>query len=290
MSEHQAAIVEQRALAFRHRFQLADEIREFLDVPAANISQNAHSFRRLHRAVRVFVMPLRSMPKPRETRKSLALREHIRSNASLTRGQRMRQQIALQTGDSRPVLQIAAFRRTFDNLLVFRRQTRDGAFQFAHRSQILIHPLLVFGTQLRFERRRFSPDRIQNALLPIHPTLLRGRRTSGRKDDAESSPAAAAGPDPPSSDCAESLSPNDSWHTPTCSERNRESPPIAARDHLIDRRAAGAAAGVNLAGNKRAHRRIVAVPRTRQSGGRTIQTLSPHGYRCGTVRAGRDKA
>ena len=53
--------------------------------------------------------------------------------------------------------------------------------------------------------------------------------------------------------------PNDSCDTPICSERKRELSPIFAREHLIDRRAAGSAAGERRAGHQRAHRVRMAV-------------------------------
>ena len=67
------------------------------------------------------------------------------------------------------------------------------------------------------------------------------------------------------------LSPNDSWQTPICSDRKRDSPPILRGDHLVDRRTAGPAAGERRARHQAAHRAVVLVARPGHAGRRIIE-------------------
>ncbi len=59
----------------------------------------------------------------------------------------MDQQVGLQLGDPRPVLQVAPFRRLLDDLRVLRRQAGDRTLQAADRGQIFFQPLLIAAAQ-----------------------------------------------------------------------------------------------------------------------------------------------
>src|SRR5258707_1246696 len=85
-------------------------------------------------------------------RSPLALGEHIGCYARLVRRQRLHQQIALQLGDSRPVLHVAVEIRRID-APVFRRQTRDGAFHIADAGKMLVEARLIVARKLLLQRR-----------------------------------------------------------------------------------------------------------------------------------------
>ena len=118
VDHYQSGVVEQVAVAFRRRFHLRDQIRELLNMPAADVAENAHAARRLDLAVGVFVVALRGVPEPREARQPLALRQHVGSHARLPRRERVHQQVALQLRDARPVAHVAALGRALHRTAV----------------------------------------------------------------------------------------------------------------------------------------------------------------------------
>ena len=73
---------------------------------------------------------------------ALPLGEHVGRHARLPRDERVRQKIALQLGDARPIFHVAAFFRLC-HLAVLRRQHGDGAFHIANGAQVLIQPHLI---------------------------------------------------------------------------------------------------------------------------------------------------
>ncbi len=67
----------------------------------------------------------------------MALRQHVRRNARLPRGERLHEQIALQLRYARPILHIAIEVGRVD-APVLRRQPRDGALQVANTGEVLV--------------------------------------------------------------------------------------------------------------------------------------------------------
>ena len=266
----QAGVIEQRAVALRHRLELSDEVGELFDVPAADVPQDAHSTRRLDLAVRVFVMPLRGVAEPGEASQSLALGQHIRRDPGLAGGQRMDQQVALQFGDARPVAQVATFRRPLDDLRVLRRQTRNRTLQIANRGEIFVESSLVALSQPGFRRIRIIAHGVEDALLTLHPRLFLGPEQAveeAMRDRFRRQRTVAIDPAHVALDAFAEAFLGDA-------DLQRCEAGIAAEfagDHLIQGRAACSATGERLAGNDGAHRRVVAVARTRQSGGRAVE-------------------
>ena len=134
-------MVEHRAVAFRNRLQLCRAGRR-TPRRASGRCRAKCADRRRHRRpalchrVRVVVVPRGGQAQPREARQALTLGEHVGSDARLPRHQGLRQQIALQLRDARPVLHIAVIVRRFD-AAVLARQTRDGALQVADGREML---------------------------------------------------------------------------------------------------------------------------------------------------------
>src|SRR5207247_6666039 len=85
---NQAAMIEQRPVALGYGLQLGDQVRELLDVPAADITHNPLAFdtvraRRLAIGVSVVVVPRRGVPKPREAGQPLSLGQHVGGDTGL---------------------------------------------------------------------------------------------------------------------------------------------------------------------------------------------------------------
>src|ERR1051326_4812577 len=75
---HQYGVVEQRAVAFRNRFELGHQIRELLHMPTADVAENALTLfalfsGRLPVLVGVVVVPCGSVAEPGEPGETLAL-------------------------------------------------------------------------------------------------------------------------------------------------------------------------------------------------------------------------
>src|SRR5687768_18123132 len=101
VNEKQSGVVEQRAVAFRNRLQLGDQIGELFHVPAANVPQDTLSFGaaltgRLAVLVGIVVVARRRVPEPREASESLALGQHVGGYARLSGGEGVGEQIALE--------------------------------------------------------------------------------------------------------------------------------------------------------------------------------------------------
>src|SRR4051812_7755703 len=176
MDIHQAGVVEEIAFAFRNGLQLRDEVRKLLHVPLADVTQDALSFhavraRRLAVGMRVIVVPRRSVAEPRKARKSLAFGQHVRRHASLAGGQGLRQQVALEFRDPRPVLHIAVEIRRID-AVVLGWKAGDGALEVADAGEMLVEAGLVVRGKLLFQQVGVLPDGVEDAALAMDPTFF----------------------------------------------------------------------------------------------------------------------
>ena len=85
-----AAVIEKISVAFGRGFQPRQEICEFRCMPAADIPQNALALDAVRArcpaiGMSIVVMPRGSVAQPRETRKALAFRQHVRNDTRLPR-------------------------------------------------------------------------------------------------------------------------------------------------------------------------------------------------------------
>ena len=113
------------------------------------------SARRLAVLVGVIVVPRRRVAEPRESRQALALGQHVTGDAGLPGGESVRQQVALDLGDLRPVLQVEILVRLEVHLLaILRRQRSDGPLQIANRGEMLVEPHRIFLRQTLAQQRR----------------------------------------------------------------------------------------------------------------------------------------
>jgi hypothetical protein len=118
--------IEHVAVTLRHRLELADEIGELFDVPAADIAHDALSLGTVGPSVGVIVVTDGGVSQPGEPGQALALREHVGRDARLPRGQRVDQQIGLQLGDARPIPHVARVFRPLKLLSVVGWQAGDA--------------------------------------------------------------------------------------------------------------------------------------------------------------------
>src|SRR5262249_24404831 len=130
-------VIQQSAVAFRNGFELGYEVRKLLDVPAANITKNALPFlaslaRSLSILVGVVVVAGGSVAEPGESCQALALGQHIAGHARLAGSEGIGEHVALEFGDTWPVLHVEVFFRCRD-LLIIRRQGSDGALKVTDR-------------------------------------------------------------------------------------------------------------------------------------------------------------
>src|SRR5262249_47477776 len=113
----------------------------------------------------------RRQTEPRKASQSLALGQHIAGDPGLPRRQGVGQQVTLQLGNTRPVLQVKLLLRSSD-LHVIRWQRRYGTFQIADRRKVLVQALLVFLWQPLAQEVGVLLHRIQNTALAVNPSLV----------------------------------------------------------------------------------------------------------------------
>ena len=75
--KHDAGVIEQRPVPFRHCLHPPQQIREFLDVPAADVAHDALTFGRFRVGVRVVVMTQARVAEPWEPHQALTLGQHV---------------------------------------------------------------------------------------------------------------------------------------------------------------------------------------------------------------------
>src|SRR5439155_26621246 len=157
-----------------------------------------------------------------------------------------------------------------DHGTVFRGQSRNRPLDVPHRAEILLDARLVLAPEVRFHRARIILHGVENALLPIHPGALAHaeqpveqlmRQHLRRQRTVAIGPAQIA---------LNALAERLLRYTDLQRAEARFFAQLP-RNHLVDRRAAGAAPGIGLARDQRAHGRVVAVAGTRQTRRRTIQ-------------------
>ena len=121
VEESDDGVIEKRSFAFADGFEFAEEVGEFVDVPAADIAKDAHAAGGFNFAVGVFVVALGGVAEPGEAGEALALGEHVGGDVGLLGGQGVDEEIALEFGDAGVVAEVAGFGGAVDGLGVFGR-------------------------------------------------------------------------------------------------------------------------------------------------------------------------
>src|SRR5262245_22698225 len=116
-------------------------------------------------------MTRRRVAEPREPGQPLALCKHVRGDARLPAREGLRQQVALELGDARPILHIAVEIGRIDST-VLGRQSGDRALQVADARQMLLHSGLVVWWQSLLQSRGVFTDRVQYAALAVDPAFF----------------------------------------------------------------------------------------------------------------------